>query len=141
MPDYSYITRALLGLGPSDNMRYRNGFAVGARFETAAPVNIDYNVTDPSHVFLNGATTGSTTDFNLPGKFPSQGDLVNGLYYSVKNIGAKGSSKGSNYTIKINGKIDNNMSTIITLHEQDSVQLVYSDEMYTWFIISKYTEW
>ena len=95
MADYSYITRALLGLGPADNMRYRNGFAVGVRIETAAATSIYHKVTDPSHVFLIGATTGQTTQLYLPGKTPSvQGDIVNGLYYSIKNIATKGGTRG-----------------------------------------------
>ena len=141
MADYSYITRALLGLGPSDNLRYRNGLAVGVKVETASPTSMYHNVEEPSHVFLDGQTTGTTTDLYLPGYNNGQGVLVDGVFYSIKNIASKPSSMGSNYIINVKGKIDNSTQTIIQLYEQDAVQLVYAEEMFTWYIISKYSEW
>lgn len=141
MADYSYITRALLGLGPSDNLRYRNGLAVGVKVETASPTNMYHNIEEGSHVFLDGQTVGSTTNLYLPGENSGQGTLVDGVYYSIKNIADLPSSKGSNYIINVKGKVNNTTQTIIQLYEQDAVQLVYTESLFTWYIISKYSEW
>lgn len=139
MPDYSYITRSLLGLGPHTNLRYKNGLAVGINVETAAPTTLYYKTTDPSHVFLDGAT--GATDLYLPGYNNSQGSLVDGLYYTIKNIAEKTGAAGSNYTVTVKGKIDNTLSDVVVLREQEAVTLVYSEATSTWYITSHYSEW
>lgn len=139
MPDYSYITRSLLGLGPNTNFRYKNGFAVGVNVETAASSTVYYNIVDPSHILMAGA--GTTTNIYLPGEIASQGSLVDGLFYTIKNIANKGGSAGANFTLYVKGKINNSTATVIELKEQDVATVVYSDSTNTWYILSHYSEW
>ena len=139
MPDYSYITRSLLGLGPNTSLRYKDGFAVGVNVETAAASTVYYNIDEPSHILLDGA--GNTTDLYLPGQTAGQGALVDGLFYTIKNISNKGAAAGANYTINVKGKINNVTSTVVSVREQETVTLVYSEDTSTWYILSHYSEW
>ncbi len=140
MADFSYITRALLGLGSPTNFRYDGAFAVSTHSENSAQATINYNVGQPSHIMLRSSTV-PVTDLNLPGVTNAQGALVNGLSYFIKNTSPKGSASGDNYTIKVKVAQPGGVEVIVTLYEQEAAHVVYNAGDFTWQLMSHLTAW
>ena len=140
MPDFSYITRAMLGLGTPSNFKYDGAFAASVHSESSASASIYHAVGDPSHIFLRSSTT-PLTDLYLPGYTNSQGVLVDGLTFYVKNTAPKGSSAGYNYSIKVRGTNSGGAFIMVTLYEQDGCHVVYNNGDSTWYIISHLDTW
>jgi hypothetical protein len=138
--DYSYITRALLGLGSPSNFRYDGAFAGSVHSESSASTTIHHNVGDPTHVFLRSSTV-TLTDFYLPGSTSAQGTLVDGLTYYIRNTAAKGASAGDEYSIKIHGINAGGAFVVVTLYEEEACHVVYNKGDSSWYLMSHLVAW
>ena len=138
--DYSYITRALLGLGTPSNFRYDGAFAGSVHSENSASSTIHHNVGDPAHVFLRSSTI-PLTNFYLPGSTNAQGTVVNGLTYFIRNTAPKGSSAGDNYTINVNGINNVGAILVVTLYEGEACHVVFNKPDSTWYLMSHLKAW
>ena len=140
MTDYSYITRAMLGLNDLSSMRYTGSLAVGMSTTTAATGTKRLLVGDPSHVFMESSTVNLTV-LELPGHDPTDGKLVDGLTFCIKNTTTKPNSQGTTYTIDVKQYINGASVTVATVYEQDAVTLTYSDHHDEWYITVTHNAW
>ena len=140
MADFSYITRALLGLGSPTNFRYDGGFAVSVLSQNSAMGTETIAVGDASHIFYS-STSVLSTELMMPG-ISTSGNLVDGLTYYVKNTRDKGSNAGDNYMINVNVS-DPTLGTkvIVKLYEQDGAHIVYNNSDNTWQLVSHLSTW
>lgn len=141
MPDYSYITRALLGLGSPTNFRYDGGFAGSVLSINAALANESISVGQPTHIFLSSVAV-PVTELYMPGVVGGAGTVVEGLMYYIKNTRDKGANAGDNYTVNVHVTHPTTGSEIIvTLYEQDAGHIVYSQLDNTWHLVSHLNSW
>ena len=138
--DYSYITRALLGLGTPSNFKYDGAFAGSVHSESSASASIYHSVGDPVHVFLRSSTV-TVTDFYLPGNTNGQGTLVDGLTYYMRNTAAKGSAAGDNYSIRVHGVNAAGSFVMVTLYEEEACHVVYNKGDSSWYLMSHHHAW
>jgi hypothetical protein len=140
MPDFSYITRALLGLGSPTNFRYDGGFAVSVLSQNSAMGTETIDVGDPSHIFFS-STSVLSTELQMPGIVGGGGTLVDGLTYYVKNTRDKGTLPGDNYMINVNVSDPTGTKVIVKLYEQDGAHVVYNSSDSTWQLVSHLSTW
>lgn len=141
MPDFSYITRALLGIGTPSNFKYDGSFAASVFSQNAALASENISVGDPSHIFFS-STSVLTTELNLPGVGSAAGPVTNGLTYYIKNTREKGSNPGDNYTINVN--VTDPVTTTrraVQLYEQDCAKIVYDAGSSVWELVSHLQTW
>jgi len=141
MPDFSYITRALLVLGSPTNFRYDGGFAVSVLSQNSALGSEVVTVGDPSHIFFS-STSVLSTELMMPGVVGGAGTLVDGLTYYIKNTRDKGTLAGDNYMINVHVTDPIVGSKIIVkLWEQDGAHVVYNNSDSTWQMVSHMSTW
>ena len=140
MTDYSYITRAMLGLTDLNSMRYTGSLAVGVKTDDAATGTIRVKVGDPSHMLLESSTVTETV-VELPGHDVTDGKLVDGLTYCLINTKSPSGTKGSQYKITIKHFTNGASTTLITSFEQDSVTVMYSQHHDRWIVSNRYNNW
>lgn len=141
MPDFSYISRSLLGIGTPSNFKYDGSFAASVFSQNAALASENISVDDPSHIFFSSSSVLST-ELNLPGVAGATGPVTNGLTYYIKNTRDKGTNRGDNYMINVNVTDPSaGVKTIIKLYEQDTAKIVYDAGTSTWQLVSHMNMW
>ena len=130
----------MLGLNDLSSLRYTGSLAVGMNTITTASGSKRLIVGDPSHVFMESSTV-NTTVLELPGHSVTDGRLVDGLTYCIKNTKTMPSTKGTAYVIDVKQYTSGASTTVTTVYEKDAVTLTYSDHHDQWFITASHNAW
>lgn len=130
----------MLGLNDLSSMRYSGSLAHGVNTKAAAVGTLRLTVGDPSQLLIESGTVNTTT-VELPGHDASDGRLVDGMTFTIKNTMTAPSSKGATYKVNVNQYINSTSQLLIILYEQDAVTLTYSEYHDEWFIMSRHNAW